>query len=125
MSGSIRSAVIGKKKLLNGKVKPIIPDHKVYFLPFDDFRYVHYVCGLINSQYVRRFIDGFTIKLQVGTLLRHIKLPKFDSQNQTHLKLSYYPYRLHQINRTAEDNTSAIKVLTNKIDKISWEILNA
>ena len=98
MAGTLQAAVIGSAIVpYGGGMKPIVPDHKVYFAPFDDHRHAHYVCALLNSTLIRTFIDSFTIKLQVGTLFRHIRLPSFAPADPTHRQLVQLSQDAHMI----------------------------
>ena len=98
ISGTLQAAVISEAEVpFGGGVKPIIPDHKVYFAAFDNENYAHYVCALLNSNPIRTFVDSFTIKLQVGTLFRHIKLPAYNQQNRIHAELARLSKEAHQI----------------------------
>ena len=98
MAGTLQAAVIGGAAVpYGGGTKPVVPDHKVYFAPFDDPRQAHYVCALLNSTPVRTFIDSFTIKLQVGTLFRHIRLPSFVPADPIHQELAQLSEDAHMI----------------------------
>ncbi|MBM4447545.1 MAG: hypothetical protein FJ023_09445 [Chloroflexi bacterium] len=98
MAGTLRAAVIGDATVpFGGGPKPIIPDHKVYFAPFASHEYAHYVCALLNSAPIRRFIDSFTIKLQVGTLFRHIHLPVYEPSDPSHQRLVQLSLDAHQL----------------------------
>src|SRR5262249_43484386 len=89
MAGSVKAAVISTAVVpISGENKPIVPDHKVYYAAFEDLDYAHYVCALLNSEPIRMFIDSFTIKIQVGTLFRHIVLPTYDPKNPDHQELA-------------------------------------
>jgi SAM-dependent methyltransferase len=98
MAGTLQAAVIGNAEVpFGGGLKPIVADHKVYFAAFAGLEYAHYVCALLNSAPIRTFIDSFTIKLQVGTLFRHIRLPIYDQSSQNHQRLEQLSRDAHQI----------------------------
>jgi hypothetical protein len=98
MAGTLQAAVIGHAVVpYGGGSKSVVPDHKVYFAAFDDPDQAHYVCALLNSEPVRAFIDSFTIKIQVGTLFRHIHVPAYDPSDQDHRDLAQLSRDAHQI----------------------------
>ncbi len=91
MAGTLQAAVISKDEVpYSGTTKVVVPDHKVYYAAFDDLDPAYYVCGLLNSEPIRTFIDSFTIKIQVGTLFRHVKLPLYDPSLSIHRELVRY-----------------------------------
>lgn len=119
IAGTLQAAVISEHEVpFGGGVKPVIPDHKVYFAPFNDIEYAHYVCALLNSHVVSLFADSFTIKLQVGSLFRHIKLPTFDKNNHSHKKIAAFSMQAHNIlleGGSIEKHREKINALAMKI----------
>jgi len=67
--------------------KVIVPDHKVYFAPFDHLEPARFLCALLSSTVVRTYVDAVTEKLQVGSLLDRVRLPAFDPANEHHRDL--------------------------------------
>ncbi len=120
IAGTLEAGVISSATVPYGSgAKSIVPDHKVYFAAFDDFDYAHYVCALLNSNPVRTFIDSFTIKLQFGTLFRHIRLPAYDSTTQHHIGLARLSQQAHQA-RMVE---APIDQFRAEIDQIADKLL--
>ncbi len=122
MAGSIQAAVIADAEIpYNGGRKPIVPDHKVYYASFNDLEYAHYVCALLNSEPVRTFIDSFTIKIQVGTLFRHMVLPTYDLKEPEHQELAALSRETHELlaatkwKASISTQQSAINQLTNAV----------
>ena len=123
MAGTISAAVVSKGEVPHGGgPKPIVPDHKVYFAPFDDILQAHYVCASLNSDPVRTFIDGLTIKIQVGTVFRHIHLPKFEPKNTNHYKLAQLSLQAHR-EQVTNVGRASISVHLKAINKIVEEML--
>jgi hypothetical protein len=74
--------------IANGNApKVIVPDHKVYFAPFDHLEPALFLCALLSSTVVRAYVDAVTEKLQVGSLLDRVRLPAFDPANEHHQAL--------------------------------------
>jgi hypothetical protein len=123
MSGTIRAAVIGKARVPHGNgTRPVVPDHKVYFAAFTDKHHAHYVNAMLNSAPVREFTDGFTIKLQVGTLFRHIRLPSYDWTDAVHRELARKSREAHVL--LARSNGAAdISPQQTRIDQLARQVL--
>jgi SAM-dependent methyltransferase len=121
MAGSLKAAVLTSAEVpYGGGQKPVVPDHKVYFAAFKDHEFAHYICALLNSQTVRSFIDGFTIKIQVGTIFRHIRLPTYDKTNQQHVRLSRLSQEAHRIRESNArgdigSQLTEINTITNRL----------
>ncbi len=107
---------------LGGGLKVIDLDHKVYFASFDDTDPAYYVCALLNSELVRSFIDSFTIKIQVGPLFRHVKLPPFDPSSSDHLDLVRYSKDAHDKLEETE-GVGPIDEQKKAIDRLADQIL--
>jgi len=97
-SGCIEAAVFSKAPVpYSGFERVVIPDHKVFFLGLDSKEEAHYVCALLNSEIVSRFINSFTIKIQVGTLFQQVRIPTFDPHNPKHKALARLSMIAHKV----------------------------
>jgi len=81
--------------------RPYIPDHKVFFVPFQEKEPAYYLCGLLNSNLVREFIESHNIAIQTGDVFKHLNLKPFDSSNTKHLKLAALIEKAHDRNKEA------------------------
>jgi hypothetical protein len=98
MSGGIGAAVVSNQRLLNRiGSKPVVPDHKIYFVAADSEDAAHFLCGMLNSEPVSLFVDSFTVKIQVGTICRHLKLPAYDPNNTHHRSLVELSKQSHEL----------------------------
>ena len=123
MGSTLQAAVISSKPVpFEAGLKPIVPDHKVYFASFDDLDHAYYVCALLNSEPVRSFIDSFTIKIQVGSLFRHVKLPPFDPSSPDHLELVGNSKNAHD-KLEASNGAESIEEQKRAIDELANQIL--
>ena len=108
IASSLCAAIAGSRPLVpGGEPRPFVPDHKVYFAPFEDELAAGYVCGFLSAPAVRAAVNAFTAKLQVGTLLQHIRIPPFDGENPAHLSLA----RLAASNGSGEAAGAELDVL--------------
>lgn len=122
MAGTLQAGVIhGADVPHGGGHKPVVPDHKIYFAAFEDPDHAHYVCAFLNSTSVREFVDSFTIKIQVGTIFRHVRLPGYDSTKEEHAELVRYSREAHR--RLAEAQGADITHLRSAIDRLAYQVL--
>jgi len=111
------AAVVSSQELPYGLgEKPIVPDHKIYFVPLDDEDQAHFLCALLNSEPVRTFVDSFTVKTQVGTLFRHLRLPSFVPADPTHSRLVELSKKAHSEGITDE--------IQSEIDRLVVSLLS-
>jgi len=123
LSHTIMAAVIGSYDLPFGLgKKPIVPDHKIYFSPFEIEAEAHYVCALINSEPISEFIDGFTVKLQVGSLFKHFHLPPFNPDISEHRTLAELSAECHQ-EAIANGGPISRPAHLEEINRLAYEII--
>lgn len=83
---------------------PVIPDHKLYFVPCETAEEAHYLCGFLNSLAVRAFIVGYVIDTQIAThITEYISIPSYDPANSLHTELSHLSSILATERRAATD----------------------
>lgn len=82
-----RAAVAGTGMVPGHGSRPFVPDHKVYFVPFDDKEPAMFLCGLLNSGFVREFVASHMVGLQIGDIFKYMSMPEFDRTSQDHLAL--------------------------------------
>lgn len=88
MSGSFSAAVAGYGDVpLVGK-RPYVPDHKIFFVAFNDKKEAHYLCGLLNSTIVAEFVESHNVSIQMGDIFKHMRLPTYDKNNADHSDLA-------------------------------------
>ena len=82
IASELKAAVATTAYLWGGdEPRVVVPDHKVYLASAADETTADYLCALLNSGPVRGFVDAVTEKLQVGSLLGRLKLPRFDADD--------------------------------------------
>ena len=97
-------------------VVPVVPDHKLYFVPCETAEQAHYLCAFLNSLAVRAFIKGYTIDTQIAThITEYIGIPDFDATNPAHRKLSALSSVIAQERRaaTAAERKSIEEIVEN------------
>lgn len=64
----------------------VVPDHKLFFVSFDDPEPANFLCGILNTEKVRLFIESHVIKTQIGNIFKHLSVPQYDPNNDDHIK---------------------------------------
>lgn len=106
-----------KKDPFLGEV-PIIPDHKLYFVPCQTAEEAHYLCGFLNSPAVRAFVTGYVIDTQIAThITEYIGIPTYDSTNSAHEELSALSSTISKQQRAASASEQV------RIEKIVEDLL--
>jgi hypothetical protein len=98
MSGTFCAAVAGSKAVpLVGK-RPYVPDHKIFFVAFDDEVEAHYLCGLLNSRTVAEYVEAHNVAINIGDVFKHMRLPRFEPSNVRHKRISELCKEAHNEN---------------------------
>lgn len=115
--GLFQAAVIGPiEHPLLGK-KPVLPDHKLTYIPLNNELEAYYVSAVLNSAPVRAIVAGYTIETAISThIVEHVKVPDFDSANPLHLDLAELSKRAHRL--AVEDDIEALREVESQIDKL-------
>jgi hypothetical protein len=98
-------------------IKPIICDHKLMIIPFENENEAYYVAGILNSSIVRATVRGYTIETTMDThITRHIRVPDFDTKNPLHLKLAELSKLAHEL--ASKNQDSKIRKVEREIDRL-------
>lgn len=97
--------------------RPYVPDHKVFFVEFNDELPAYYLCGLLTSSLVREFVECHNISIQVGNVFKHMSLTPFDEQDPMHEQLAILTKSIHE-NPSVERRTKALKHVQEAADEI-------
>ncbi|WP_368939824.1 Eco57I restriction-modification methylase domain-containing protein [Proteus mirabilis] len=118
MSSSFYAAVAGSADVPIIGERVFIPDHKVYYASFDDKNTAYYLCGLLNSNTVKEWIESHNISIQVADVFKHLNLPAFDIENMLHIKLCGLVETAHQTHELKQR-----KVIIDNIKNTAESIL--
>ncbi|MGH8085245.1 MAG: Eco57I restriction-modification methylase domain-containing protein [Lysobacter sp.] len=117
MSGAFSAAVAGMAEVpLVGK-RPYVPDHKIFFVAFDDELEASYLCGLLNSHTVSEYVESHNVSIQIGDIFKHMRIPEYDRKNVSHKKLAAQVKESHQ-ERDARKRGHIVKQVRDKADDI-------
>jgi hypothetical protein len=75
--------------------KPIILDHKLYFVPCQSLEEAAFLTALLNSPIISEAISAYAAQLSLGvSVVGYLALPEFDPKDSTHLSLVSVALRL-------------------------------
>ena len=95
-SGTFEAAVATAGEVPLFGQRPYVPDHKIFFVEFQEGTPAYFLCGLLASPIVKEFIESHNISIQVGDIFKHMHLPSFDRTQQAHRRLAQLVERAHQ-----------------------------
>ena len=96
-SRRFKAAVVASASVPLVGSRPYVPDHKIFFVDFNDEVSAYYLCGLLNSLLVGEFVESHNISIQVGNIFKHMSLPRFSNENPEHLELADLTKFAHSI----------------------------
>jgi len=117
MASDLVAAVIGQAKTDFGW-KMIIPTDTTSLIATEDEDEAHYICAILNSEHVRRFIRSYSSAgrgFGAPSVMEHVGIPKYDDKNKIHKFLSGVSKRLHKLRE--EDAEGKISELEKDVDK--------
>jgi len=101
--------------------KPVIPDDGTILIEFDDKNEAYYVAGFLNSTLIRAIVASYTYELRQETHIADIiKIPRYDSGNELHNKISELSKRAHDFAKEIYEKNR--KDLENELKKVEEEI---
>ena len=95
-SGAFEAAVAAASEVPLLGQRPYVPDHKIFFVEFQEAVPAYFLCGLLASSLVKEFVESHNISIQVGDIFKHMSLPSFDRTQQAHRRLAQLVKRAHQ-----------------------------
>jgi hypothetical protein len=119
-SGSFSAAVAASAKVPLLANRPYVPDHKIFFVEFQQEEPAYFLCGLLTSSLVKEFVESHNISIQVGDIFKHMSLPKFDPRQASHKRLAKLTKAAH-----GEHNAVARAVIVGKVRVEADQILEA
>ena len=118
-SGNFCAAVAGKAKTPLLGDRAYIPDHKIFFVDFQEEQPAYFLCGLLTSSLVKEFVESHNISIQVGDIFKHMNLPPFDAKKIAHVRLAKLTKRAHR-----EHDTAARAAIVAEVAVVADHILD-
>jgi len=98
------------------KSKPILPNDKVMFIPFEDAAPAYFLGGLLSSTIVRGYVNSSTSKRQISTdIIKSLELPPFNSEDSNHTKIAATCYQGHAM--VANNDEVNLRLLREELDQ--------
>lgn len=116
MTNDLVATVISQWKTAFG-YKTVIPLETTALIATDNENEAHYLCAIINSKPVRNFVKSFSSAgrgFGTPSVMEYVGIPKFDSKNETHKKLSQLSKLLHKLK--SEGKAEKIAELEKEVD---------
>jgi len=105
--GQFSVAIIGTENK-----KPIVPDHKLMLVPFENENEAHYLSAVLNSTITQLIVASYSIETSMNThVLNNVKVPTFDPSNPVHLELANLSKRAHEVAREKYKLLGELKAL--------------
>ena len=117
MSSKFYAAVVGSVEIPVMGKRPYVPDHKVYYVAFDDKEPAYFLCGLLNTDIVTEWIESHNVSIQVGDVFKHMQLPEYDKNNKAHKIFAALVEQAHQ-EHDKKLRIKTIKTVKDKGEKI-------
>ncbi|WP_225073593.1 N-6 DNA methylase [Desulfuromonas sp. CSMB_57] len=96
--------------------KPILPNDKVMFIPFESSQEAYFVCGILSSTAIRNYINSSASKRQISTnIIKSLALPQFDENNTQHLNISSICQGGHKA--TSSHDADVLRELRKQLDQ--------
>jgi hypothetical protein len=117
MSNDMFAAVISQVHTRFG-YKTVIPIKTVALFATDNENEAHFLCAAINSIPVREFIKSYSSAgrgFGTPSVMKHVGIPKFDSNNNVHQKLAELSMNLHELK--AQNKLEDIENLEKEVDQ--------
>jgi hypothetical protein len=79
MGNSFAAAYIGSASIAYAGEKPVIPDHKLYFIPVESEPEAAYLTGFLNAPTIAKAVSAYAAQLSLGaSVAEYLNIPKFD-----------------------------------------------
>jgi type II restriction/modification system DNA methylase subunit YeeA len=91
-------AVLGylEDKFLGKRVT--IPNEKLMLVPLHSEEEAYYLCGILNSIFIRAIVASYVIETEISTHILHtVKPPKFDPNDHLHKKIAELSKKAHDL----------------------------
>mgnify|MGYP005833776345 CR=1 FL=1 len=122
MGDTIQAAVVEKPQY-----HPIIPEHHVMMVPFNEARPAHYLAGALGSSPAKLAVACYTLTTGISAhVLEHISVPTFRSNDPVHQRLAALSQQCHAA--CARNDSARLAELEAELDQAAaalWGITAA
>jgi SAM-dependent methyltransferase len=83
--------------------QPMLPDHKLMFIPFETDEEAHYAAALLATSIAACVVKAYAIETSTSThILQNISIPAFRRTDKAHKRLSELSFEIHSAVRTGD-----------------------
>ena len=98
--------------------RPVILDHKLMLVPFEEPTEPHYLCSMLASTIAQFIVKGYAVETATAThVLNYVRVPAFDPQDEIHKELVSLSMSAHDM--IAEGDDAAIPDIERRIDELA------
>jgi len=105
--------------------KPVIPDHKLVLIAFDDREEAHFVCATLSSCIARAIVHGYCIASSISThILCNIPVPTYNHNDSLHRELARLSQEAHHLAESDQSTAEVeheINIMSGKLWNVSGE----
>ncbi|MBI4027654.1 MAG: hypothetical protein HY360_21890 [Verrucomicrobia bacterium] len=95
--GRFAAAIVAPVRHPQLGTKPVVLDHKLYFVPCQSLKEAAFLTALLNAPIVSEAISAYASQLSLGvSVVEYLALPTFSPHNRTHGALASLALRLTQ-----------------------------
>jgi len=101
-----------------------IPDGTIYFIPLDRKEEAHFVCALLNSELVHKFLSARSGKSKRGLskkVMEQLSLPRFNPTDNRHLELASWSLKMHQGLEMPDEERNKMEYLVEEVFRTQKE----
>ncbi len=101
-----------------------IPDGTIYFIPLDRKEEAHFVCAVLNSELVRKFLSARSGKSKRGLskkVMEQLRLPRFNPADNRHLELASWSLKMHQGLEMTNEERNKMEYLVEEVFRTQGE----
>jgi len=101
--------------------KLLIPHNNINCISTDSLEEAHFVCGILNSQWVADFVSSRIGKSKYPwstKMMSRIPVPKFDDSDVNHQKISKASLVIHELAKNGQDYSDGEIELNSLVSKI-------
>ncbi len=110
------AAVAGEANVAGRAPRPIVPDHKLYFVPVSTPGEAHYLSGILNAPEVARAVSSYAAQLSLGvSVIESLRIPAFDPGAALHDAIAALAARAAAGENVDEElNDAALQLLAGR-----------
>lgn len=119
VGNDVEAAVVASHTTDHLGDKVVVPDHTVVTISLQDEKEAHYVCAMLNSSPSQFIVVGYVVLHPSPHILKNIKIPKYDSTNESHKELARLSKQCHE-KVTAGISVSDLETLIDELAAELW-----